>query len=269
MLARAGVPMRTSLQRLQERACPGRRDRQCSRRKSPPASRSATPSPRPVFRPLNAISSPRANAARSSKSVFEHLAEFWTRQLHMLPGAHPVSFIIRSSCCTSPSSSARWSICAEGLPAVVDEPGADIWPGFYAAGFVLFVLIRVSWHSDAAQRFWLALPIIGNALSTAYAYRWITALRLEYSAGIPAARCRGRCLARLGLRGARAAGARRASAILREGGGAFRADAALAPASRATGSISSRRAKFPARSKPPSPISRPRRPAPGRSRSSA
>jgi type II secretory pathway component PulF len=52
-------------------------------------------------------------------------------------------------------------------------------------GFIIYTLIRVSWHSDPAQRFWLAVPIIGKTLSTAYAYRWITAVRLEYGAGIP------------------------------------------------------------------------------------
>jgi type II secretory pathway component PulF len=36
-----------------------------------------------------------------------------------------------------------------------------------------------------AQRFWLALPIIGHALAASYAYRWITALRIEYTSGIP------------------------------------------------------------------------------------
>jgi type II secretory pathway component PulF len=55
----------------------------------------------------------------------------------------------------------------------------------YTAAFALYMLIRVSWRSEVAQRFWLFLPIIGNSLATAYAYRWITALRLEFSAGVP------------------------------------------------------------------------------------
>jgi type II secretory pathway component PulF len=55
----------------------------------------------------------------------------------------------------------------------------------YTIGFALYVLVRATWGSDTAQRFWLFLPIIGNSLATAYAYRWITALRLEFVAGVP------------------------------------------------------------------------------------
>ncbi len=54
-----------------------------------------------------------------------------------------------------------------------------------AVGFVIYTLVRASWESDAAQRFWTLLPIVGKTLSSANAYRWITALRLEHSAGIP------------------------------------------------------------------------------------
>ena len=34
------------------------------------------------------------------------------------------------------------------------------------------------------KSFWLHLPIIGSALRSAFAYRWITTLRLEFGAGI-------------------------------------------------------------------------------------
>jgi type II secretory pathway component PulF len=54
----------------------------------------------------------------------------------------------------------------------------------YAAGFVIYTLVRVSWSSDSARHIWLRVPIIGSSLKAAYAYRWITALRLEFGAGI-------------------------------------------------------------------------------------
>jgi type II secretory pathway component PulF len=34
------------------------------------------------------------------------------------------------------------------------------------------------------RRFWLRVPIVGRALRAAFAYRWITSLRLEFGAGI-------------------------------------------------------------------------------------
>jgi type II secretory pathway component PulF len=39
--------------------------------------------------------------------------------------------------------------------------------------------------------FWLWLPIIGNSIKTAYAYRWISALKLEFTAGISLSRAVG------------------------------------------------------------------------------
>jgi type II secretory pathway component PulF len=39
--------------------------------------------------------------------------------------------------------------------------------------------------------FWLRVPFIGNSLRTAYAYRWITVLKLEFSAGVSLSRAVG------------------------------------------------------------------------------
>ncbi len=54
----------------------------------------------------------------------------------------------------------------------------------YSFCIPLSVLAIYTWGTEAGQRFWLAWPLIGNALCSTYVYRWITALRLEYSAGI-------------------------------------------------------------------------------------
>jgi type II secretory pathway component PulF len=59
------------------------------------------------------------------------------------------------------------------------------------ACFVVYTLVRVSWSSGAMRGFWLHVPLIGGALRTAYAYRWITALRLEFIAGISISRAVG------------------------------------------------------------------------------
>jgi type II secretory pathway component PulF len=54
----------------------------------------------------------------------------------------------------------------------------------YFLGFLLYFLVRSSWSNVTARRIWLRMPIIGTALNTAYAYRWITALRIEFTAGV-------------------------------------------------------------------------------------
>ena len=54
----------------------------------------------------------------------------------------------------------------------------------YVIGFALVVIARASWNSEAARALWLRTPLIGAALKTAHAYRWITALKMEFSAGV-------------------------------------------------------------------------------------
>ena len=54
----------------------------------------------------------------------------------------------------------------------------------YVLGFVVYTLVRVTWSSEDLRRLWLWIPIIGSSIKSANAYRWISALRLEFSAGI-------------------------------------------------------------------------------------
>jgi len=61
----------------------------------------------------------------------------------------------------------------------------------YVLGFVAYTLVKVTWSSAGMRRFWLWIPIIGNSIKTAYAYRWISALKLEFSAGISLSRAVG------------------------------------------------------------------------------
>ena len=86
-----------------------------------------------------------------------------------------------------------------------------------AAIFIIYTLVRVSWKSDAAQRFWLALPLVGSTLSTAYAYRWITALKLGIWRRDSDARCGCRRVARLRLCRRRGGLRREGQLALREG----------------------------------------------------
>ncbi|MEM1059718.1 MAG: type II secretion system F family protein [Verrucomicrobiota bacterium] len=48
----------------------------------------------------------------------------------------------------------------------------------------VYVLVRSTWNLEAAQFFWLRLPLVGGFLRATYQYRWIVALRIELNAGI-------------------------------------------------------------------------------------
>jgi type II secretory pathway component PulF len=116
--------------------------------------------------------------------VFQHLSEFWSRQREMLQALtsqlyYPLIVLILVI-----GMGALYDAVVDSMAVAVVHLVETV--AIYGTiGFVLYTLIRVSWPSDAAQRFWLALPMIGRTLSTAYAYRWITALKIEHSAGIP------------------------------------------------------------------------------------
>ena len=117
-------------------------------------------------------------------SVFEHLADFWSRQRQMYQAMtsqlyYPCAIFIFALLTTALVESVMVSTSVAVIHLI------ETLALYGGIAFTIYTLIRVSWSSDAAQRFWLAVPIIGRTLSTAYAYRWVTALRLEHAAGIP------------------------------------------------------------------------------------
>lgn len=119
------------------------------------------------------------------ETVFQHLSEFWARQLQMLQALTGQLYYPLGVLHLAILVGVIIDSVMSGSVIVFAVNLITQFSFFYAIGFAVFMLVRVSWRSDAAQQFWLSLPIIGRTLSTAYAYRWITALRLEYSAGIP------------------------------------------------------------------------------------
>jgi type IV pilus assembly protein PilC len=181
VLVRAGVPMRSSLQRLESRLS-GRELGILSReidggRLLGDAFTTAG------FSPFECHLVAAGERSAQLEIVFDRLAEFWTRELHLFQTLtralyYPIVIIHLSILVGSLLQLSR------GTTAVIVYL-IENFAALYTFGFALYVLIRVSWRSELAQRFWLFLPIIGGALSSAYAYRWITALRLEYTAGVP------------------------------------------------------------------------------------
>lgn len=124
-------------------------------------------------------------------TVFEHLAEFWKRELEMRqalirPLYYPLVVLHLAV--------VVWGII--DLTTTSSGPEALVhtilrFAVLYVLGFVVYTLVRVSWSSEGMRRFWLRIPIIGSSIKTAYAYRWITALKLEFSAGISLSRAIG------------------------------------------------------------------------------
>ncbi len=124
-------------------------------------------------------------------TVFEHLAEFWKRELEMRqalirPLIYPLVVLHLAVL--------LWGVIDGMTTATVTEAIVHTimrFAFFYVFGFVVYTLVRVTWTSPAMRGFWLWIPIIGSSIKSAYAYRWITALRLEFSAGISLSRAVG------------------------------------------------------------------------------
>ena len=182
VLTRAGVPLRTGLSRLHERL-KGREIATLSAgiaQGEPLGTAFITAG----FSPFESNLVAAGERSAQLDFVLQHLAEFWSRQRQMFQALtgqlyYPLIVFFLSIVVGAIIE------LAVASPLVVIIHLVETLAVYGAIGFVLFTLVRVSWSSDAAQRFWLAVPLVGRTLSTAYAYRWITALRLEYSAGIP------------------------------------------------------------------------------------
>ncbi len=123
-------------------------------------------------------------------TVFERLSEFWKRELEMRqalmrPLYYPLAVlhlaILVGAIVELTTTTWQVALFHFALYMVV----------LYFVGFVVYMVVRASWSSEAMRHLWLWVPIIGSSLSTAYAYRWITALKLEFTAGITLSRAVG------------------------------------------------------------------------------
>jgi type II secretory pathway component PulF len=182
VLTRAGVPMRTGLQRLQERIHGREMDVLTQRIAQGDLIGDAFTAA--GFSPFECHLVAAGERSAQLDSVFQHLADFWSRQRQMFQALtsqlyYPLVILVLSLLVGVIVDFVSSSLAVAAVHFV------ETLAVYGAAGFVIYTLVRVSWSSAAAQRFWLALPIIGPALSTAYAHRWITAVKLEYGAGVP------------------------------------------------------------------------------------
>jgi general secretion pathway protein F len=180
VLARAGVPMRGSLDRLEKRLS-GPEVRVLSKQLAEGHTLGeAFTAAR--FSPFECHLVSAGERSAQLDGVFELLSEFWNRERRFAQA------VVRQL--YYPALVAHMAVIVSGLLLLSQGTAAVVTSiienllQLYAAGFVLYVVIRVSWRSAVAQRFWLLVPIIGGALRAANAYRWITALRMEFVAGV-------------------------------------------------------------------------------------
>jgi type II secretory pathway component PulF len=123
-------------------------------------------------------------------TIFEHLSEHWARELKMRQALiHPLYYplvvlhlAILVGAVVEATTTALSVVVVHFIMALAL---------LYIIGFVVYIVVRASWSSPGMRRFWLHVPIIGNSLRTTYAYRWITALKLEFTAGVSLARAVG------------------------------------------------------------------------------
>ena len=123
-------------------------------------------------------------------SIFQHLSEFWARELQMRqalirPLYYPIVVLHLAIFLGAfiESMTTSWVVAVFHLVLSLGS--------IYLVGFLIYLLVRLSWASDAFRRIWLWVPIVGSSLRTAFAYRWITALKLEFNAGISLSRAVG------------------------------------------------------------------------------
>ncbi len=126
-------------------------------------------------------------------TVFEHLAEFWKLELEMRQALiRPLIY---------PLVVLHFAVVVLAVVEYVTAPNPSLplvmthfffyLGSLYGLGFIIYQIVRTTWSNPGWRGFWLYLPIIGSSLQTASAYRWITALRLEFGAGISLSRAVG------------------------------------------------------------------------------
>lgn len=188
VLVRAGVPIRGSLVRLQERMTD--REVRVLSEKVNAGERIGEAFTAAGFSPFECHLVSAGEKSAQLDTVFEHLSEFWKRELEMRqalirPLYYPLVVLHLAILVGAvvEATTTSWPVAAAHF---------IMWMAFlYVAGFVIYTLVSVSWSSPIMRRVWLSVPIIGSSLKAAYAYRWITALRLEFSAGISLSRAVG------------------------------------------------------------------------------
>ena len=181
LLVRAGVPIRGSLERLKEKMSVA--ELKVLSEKVTAGERLGAAFEAARFEPFESHLVDAGEKSAQLDTIFTHLSDFWARELAMRqalvrPLYYPIVIlhIVVFMSCGIELVSLDWPVVLRHLIVTM--------VGFYALGAVIFFLVRASWQSESMRRIWFYVPLVGGSLKTAYDYRWITTLRLEFSAGV-------------------------------------------------------------------------------------
>jgi type IV pilus assembly protein PilC len=181
VLVRAGVSIRTGLQRLKERI--GGNSLTILTGQIGAGEKIGDAFAAAGFSPMECHLIVAGERSGQLDTIFEHLGEYWQRQLQMRqdirrPLYYPV-FVL------------HLALLVGALVEHVYSPGPAVlvhlverFVLMYGAAILLYLAVRLSWPTELGRRFWFLVPIIGGALRSVYAYRWVSTLKLEFSAGI-------------------------------------------------------------------------------------
>jgi type II secretory pathway component PulF len=181
VLLRAGLPVRASIDRLRERIT--NPALAVLSGKIAAGDRLGESFAAAGFEPFETNLIVAGESSGQLEVILEHLAQFWQRELEfrqalIAPLIYPIVVL-------------HFAVILGSAVELFDTPPttAAIHLGLrlvtmWAAGLFLFFVARFTWSSPAMKRFWLLVPIVGGALQAAFAYRWITSLRMEFNAGI-------------------------------------------------------------------------------------
>jgi len=181
VLLRAGLPIRASIDRLRERI--GGPELATLSQKIGAGERLGEAFAAANFLPFESNLVVAGERSGQLETIFDHIAQFWQRELEfrqalVQPLIYPIIVVNLAVILGSGLEllTASWNVAVEHLMLRLVV--------LYVVGFLVFLFARFTWSSPQLKRFWLKVPIVGRALRAAFAYRWITALRLEFGAGI-------------------------------------------------------------------------------------
>ncbi len=188
VLVRAGVPIRASLARLNERLAGNEVTVLSEKVNAGEGIGEAFAAA--GFSPFECHLVAAGGRSAQLDTVFQHLSEFWSRELAMRqalprPLYYPLIVI-------------HLVVLMMALIELADTPWPVVLVHFltwiallYVIGFIVYCVVRASWSSPLMRGFWLRVPFIGKALTTTYAYRWVLVLKLEFTAGVSLSRAVG------------------------------------------------------------------------------
>lgn len=178
---RAGLPIRASIDRLRERV--GGREMTVLAQKINEGEHLAEAFAAAHFLPFESNLIAAGERSGQLETICDHIAQFWQREMEfrqalITPLIYPVVVL-------------HFAVILGSGIDLLTQTWAVALVHFIVRLFVLegslilvFVLARVTWSSPIMKNFWLHVPIVGPALRSAFAYRWITSLRLEFGAGV-------------------------------------------------------------------------------------